>query len=123
MDTFYRLFHKSYGRSLKTYHANLHDLFGHVMEKAEGLYKNWFLGQLGANWSRVCEEEMERYGRIPEIPQQVDFYKNKIKNADNRVFVIISDALRYEVAADLAEQLRRETKSQVDLSRDRKSVV
>lgn len=116
MDTFYRLFHKSYGRSLKTYHANLHDLFGHVMEKAEGLYKNWFLGQLGANWSRVCEEEMERYGRIPEIPQQVDFYKNKIKNADNRVFVIISDALRYEVAADLAEQLRRETKSQVDLS-------
>ena len=37
-------------------------------------------------------------------------------NADNRVFVIISDALRYEVAADLAEQLRRETKSQVDLS-------
>ena len=32
------------------------------------------------------------------------------------MFVIISDALRYEVAADLAEQLRRETKSQVDLS-------
>lgn len=116
MDTYYRLFHRSYGRSLKTYHAKLHDLFNHVMEKAEGLYKNWFLGQLGENWSKVCAEEMEQYGKILEVPQQTDFYKSKVKNADNRVFVIISDALRYEVAADLAEQLRRETKSQVDLS-------
>lgn len=116
MDTFYRLFHKSYGKSLKTYNAKLHDLFSHVMEKAEGLYKNWFLGQLGGNWSNVCAEEIEYYGKILEVPQQVDFYKNKVENADNRVFVIISDALRYEVAADLAEQLRRETKSQVNLS-------
>ena len=116
MDTYYRLFHRSYGRSLKTYHAKLHDLFSHIMEKAEGLYKNWFLGQLGENWSKVCAEEMERYGKILEVPQQTDFYKSKVKNADNRVFVIISDALRYEIAVDLAEQLRRETKSQVDLS-------
>lgn len=116
MDTFYRLFHKSYGKSLKTYHAKLHDLFSHVMEKAESLYKNWFLGQLGGNWSNVCAEEIEYYGKILEVPQQVDFYKNKVENADNRVFVIISDALRYEVAADLADQLRRETKSQVNLS-------
>lgn len=116
MDTFYRLFHKSYGKSLKTYHAKLHDLFSHVMEKAEGLYKNWFLGQLGENWSKVCAEEMECYGKILEVPQQEEFYKSKVKNVDNRVFVIISDALRYEVAADLADQLRRETKSQVDLS-------
>ena len=86
------------------------------MEKAEGLYKNWFLGQLGENWSKVCAEEMERYGKILEVPQQTDFYKSKVKNADNRVYVIISDALRYEVAARLADQLRRETKSQVDLS-------
>ena len=116
MDTYYRLFHRSYGRSLKTYHEKLHDLFSHVMEKAEGLYKNWFLGQLGENWSKVCAEEIERYGKILEVPQQEEFYKSKVKNADNRVFVIISDALRYEVAADLADQLRRETKSQVDLS-------
>lgn len=116
MDTFYRLFHKSYGKSLKTYYAKLHDLFSHVMEKAESLYKNWFLGQLGGNWSNVCAEEIEYYGKILEVPQQVDFYKNKVENADNRVFVIISDALRYEVAADLADQLRRETKSQVNLS-------
>src|SRR5699024_1230454 len=37
------------------------------------------------------------------------------KNADSRVFVIISDAMRYEVAATLAEELERENQSQVKL--------
>ena len=96
MDTFYRLFHKSFGESLKSYNSDLHDLFTHVMEKVEGLYTNWFLGQLGGNWSSVCSEELQKYGRILEIPQQTDFYKSRIANADSRVFVVISDALRYE---------------------------
>ena len=116
MDTYYRLFHKSYGESLKAFNPNLHDLFSHVMEKVEGLYTNWFLGQLGGNWTSVCAEELARYGKILEIPQQTDFYKDKVKNSDGRVFVIISDALRYEVAATLTEQLRRETQSKVDFS-------
>ena len=116
MDTYYRLFHKSYGESLKAFNPNLHDLFSHVMEKVEGLYTNWFLGQLGANWSSVCAEELAKYGKILEIPQQTDFYRSKIKNSDSRVFVIISDALRYEVAATLTEQLRRETQSKVELN-------
>lgn len=115
MDTYYRLFHKCYGESLKSYNSNLHDLFNHVMEKVEGLYTNWFLGQLGGNWASASSDELERYGHILEIPQQLNFYKEKVMKADNRVFVIVSDALRYEVAADLAEQLRRETQSQVDL--------
>lgn len=115
MDTYYRQFHKSYGESLKTYNSDLHDLFRSVMEKVEGLYKNWFLGQLGSNWQTVCSEELAKYGRILEVPQQMDFYRNRIQNADNRVFVVISDALRYEVAASLAEQLRRETQADVKL--------
>lgn len=115
MDTYYRLFHKRYGDSLKTYNTDLHDLFQSVMETVEGLYKNWFLGQLGSNWSSVVGDELEEYGRIMEVPQQADFYKNRISNADSRVFVVISDALRYEVAASLAEQLKRETQADVKL--------
>ena len=115
MDTYYRLFHKRYGESLKEYNSDLHDLFRSVMEKVEGLYKNWFLGQLGGNWQTVCSEELAKYGRILEVPQQADFYRNRIDNADSRVFVVISDALRYEVAASLAEQLRRETQADVKL--------
>lgn len=116
MDTYYRIFQKNYCDSLKSYNSNLHDLFSHVMDKVEGLYKNWFLGQLGGNWTAVCAEELEKYGHILEVPQQTEFYKNKIKNSDSRVFIIISDALRYEVAATLTEQLKRETQSKVELS-------
>lgn len=116
MDTYYRYFHKSYTDSMKSYNANLHDLFGQVQEKAEGLYATWFLAQLGANWSNVCDEELANHGRILEVPQQTDFYDSKVRKADSRIFVIISDALRYEVAASLTEQLRRETQSKVELN-------
>ena len=116
MDTYYRMFHKSYGESLKSYNSELYDLFNHVMNEVEGLYKNWFLGQLGSNWSSVCADELANYGYIMEVPKQTDFYKSKVKTADSRVFVIVSDALRYEVAATLTEQLRRETQSKVVLN-------
>lgn len=115
MDTYYRQFHCAFARSLKTSNLLLDDLFKHVADKVEGLYDNWYLGQLGSNWSTAAAVELAQYGRILEVPQQVDFYRDKIKNADTRMFVIISDALRYEVAATLTEQLRRETQAKVDL--------
>ena len=115
MDTYYREFHKCYSESLKNYHEELSDLFTHVMEKVEGLYKTWFLGQLGNNWSDACADNLREYGRILEVPQQTDFYRQKVAYSDNKVYVIVSDALRYEVAASLAEQLQRETQAKVEL--------
>ena len=115
MDTYYREFHKSYSESLKNYHEELSDLFTHVMEKVEGLYTTWFLGQLGNNWSDACADNLREYGRVLEVPQQTDFYRRQVAASDSKVYVIISDALRYEVAATLAEQLQRETQAKVDL--------
>jgi uncharacterized protein (TIGR02687 family) len=116
MDTYYRLFHLCFARCLKESNPVLDDLFKHIVEKVEGLYKHWFLGQLENNWSDICAEELAQYGHVLEIPQQEDFYRSHVAKADTRIFVIISDALRYEVAASLAEQLRRETQSKVELS-------
>ena len=115
MDTYYRLFHLSFQRSLETSNIKLDDLFKHVVDKVEGLYSYWFLGGLGKNWSDVCADELAEHGRVLEIPQQSDFYNEHIRPADSRVFVIISDAMRYEVAASLADELRRETQSNVKL--------
>lgn len=116
MDTYYRLFHKSYAESLKIYKPELQDSFTLVKDYAEGLYKNWFLGQLGNNWCDACADNLRDYGYVMDIPKQGDFYKSKVANSNNRIIVIISDALRYEVAFTLAEQLRRETQSQVELT-------
>ncbi len=115
MDTYYREFHKSYSESLKNYHGELSDLFTHVMERVEGLYVTWFLGQLGNNWSDACADNLREYGRVLEIPQQTDFYRHQVSVSDSKVYVIVSDAMRYEVAASLAEQLRRETQAKVEL--------
>ncbi|MCD8011884.1 MAG: BREX-1 system phosphatase PglZ type A [Lachnospiraceae bacterium] len=116
MDTFYRQFQLSFQRSLKQSNPLLDDLFKYVVEKVEGLYSHWFLGQLGENWTDACADELSEYGRILEVPQQEDFYRSKVKNSDNKVYVIISDALRYEVAASLTEQLQRETQCKVKLN-------
>lgn len=116
MDTFYRQFHLCFQKCLKVSNPLLDDLFKHVTEKVEGLYSHWFIGLLGENWSDACAENLEQFGRILEVPKQVDFYRSKVKPGTNRVYVIISDAFRYEVAASLTAQLRRETQSKVELN-------
>ena len=116
MDTYYRLFHLSFQKSLENSNILLDDLFKHVVDKVEGLYTHWFLGELGNNWSDVCAEELAAYGKVLEVPQQEEFYRSRIKTSGTRVFVIISDAMRYEVAAAMADQLQRETQSKVSIS-------
>lgn len=115
MDSYYRQFHLCFDRSLTVSNEVLDDLFKHVVEKVEGLYNGWFLNQLGTNWSDVCADELAQHGRILEVSQQEQFYRSRVASCDSRVYVIISDALRYEVAASLTEQLRRETQSKVSL--------
>lgn len=115
MDTYYRQFHLCFDNSLTVSNEVLDDLFKHVVEKVEGLYNGWFLTQLGSNWSDVCADELAQYGRISEVNQQESFYRSKVASSENKVYVIVSDALRYEVAASLTEQLRRETQSKVTL--------
>lgn len=115
MDTYYRLYHLAFNRSLTESTPELDDLLKQVTEVVEGLYTNWFLGKLGENWSNACAEELKDHGFIYEIAKQKDFYSDKVRRSDTRVFVIISDALRYEVAASLTEQLKRETQAKIEL--------
>lgn len=116
MDTYYRQFHMSYENSKKAYGGDLQDLFTEVCNKVERLYSNWFLDGLGQNWSEEAASELEEKGYIDGIDRQEQFYDRKVKNADNKVYVIISDALRYEVAASLKEELSREMQGKVNLS-------
>lgn len=119
MDYFYRLFHADFMKSMKESYIILDDLYKNVANYAEHLYKNWYLSALSKQWSRLVGEELASNAALPNIPQQTDFYERFVKpliaNA-SRAFVIISDALRYEVGVDLAGQLMRETKGTVKIS-------
>lgn len=113
MDHFYRQFHAAFGKSLKESSTVLEDLYKNVADYVERLYKNWFLATLGSQWTTLVHEELARDSALPGIPQQSDFYNHYVKPIEatgSRVYVIISDALRYEVAVELTSQLLRETK-------------
>ena len=116
MDTWYRSFYMSYERSKKSYGGSLQDLFTGVSEKVERLYVNWYLGGLGANWSDQAAGDLASRGYMEGIPRQEDFYGRKVRNADSKIYVIISDAMRYEVAASLSEKLAQDMHGKVDLS-------
>ena len=116
MDACYRQFHLNFIRSLDMPDPALDDLFKRDAEVVEGLYKRWFLGELGRSWTAVCADDLREYGKIQGVSQQTDFYREYVKGAGSRIFVIISDALRYETAASLWEQLSRETQARVELS-------
>lgn len=116
MDSFYRAFQKSYMESVKEYNPELQDSLKKVADVVEKLYKNWFLGQLSENWTNICESDLIEYGYIMDIPRQEKFYDSYIEHDDNRVFVIISDAFRYEVAVELTDELKRDTQAKVNIS-------
>ena len=119
MDHFYRQFHTAFGKSLKESSTVLEDLYKKVAEYVEKLYKNWYLANLGSQWTRLVADELKKSSVLASIPQQADFYATYVKPiaaSGSRVYVIISDALRYEVAVDLTGQLIRETKGSAKIS-------
>ena len=119
MDYFYRQFHTAFGKSQKGSCTVLEDLYKNVADYVEKLYKNWFLAALGGQWTSLVRDELARSAALPGLPQQTDFYRSFVKpieSTGSRVYVIISDALRYEVAAELADRLLRETRGTTQLS-------
>lgn len=87
----------------------------------EALYSNWYLAELSRSWNKVLETEnrMQEW-RIAGVPRQQNFYNEVVKPQFNnpqikRVFVIISDALRYEVAEELGNQINTEKRFTAEL--------
>lgn len=119
MDYFYRQFHLAFGKSLKESSTVLEDLYKNVADYVEKLYKNRYLSTLSAQWTTLVEDELSKSSALTGINQQADFYRNYVRpivSSGSRVYVIISDALRYEVAVELTGQLLRETKGTAKIS-------
>lgn len=115
MDTLYRRFQRDVQKMRAGEEPALDDAVKGAAEAAEALYGGWFLKELGAGWVRCAAEDFAEAGRVRGVPQQEDFYAEEVQDAPGRIFVIISDALRYEVGAELAEHLRRTLRCRVRL--------
>ncbi|EPZ51616.1 BREX-1 system phosphatase PglZ type A [Alicyclobacillus acidoterrestris] len=112
MDMYYRKFYVAYDNEPDS------EILKKLRMMVENLYTNWFIGELSAHWSSAVDSEMKANWSLPGVQSQNDFYRNfvgpKIRQGD-RVFVVISDAFRYEVAVELAERLNTETIGTCDI--------
>lgn len=118
MDSLYRKFHLAFGNTLQSPNALLEDALKKCADVAEGLYREWFLKELTQNWTKAIQDDLDAQGYISSITEQREFYNRYVRpnvRKGNRVFVVISDALRYEVAAELTEALSHLTKGKATL--------
>lgn len=103
MDQAYRRFVIAYQAALREGIFQLEDDLKAASDAAERLYKNWYLAELCALWSEQLAA-MDGELALRAAPQE-QFYSKYVKAAPGRVFVVISDALRYETAAELTARL------------------
>ena len=77
---------------------------------AEAQYVNGFVVPANECWVATAEADWERDGFVQGVPRQRRFYDEVVENelaGAKRVVVIVSDAFRYEVARELADELER----------------
>jgi len=114
MDYYYRKFYYYHDKDREK-----EDLKS-TREGIEKLYNNRLLDKLLTRWSELISTEMNGRWNIELIDRQDEFYKLYIKNVINRndkdkIAVIISDAMRYEVAAELQDVLNKDTRGTLEL--------
>lgn len=105
VDLCYRKFYTAYDQIEHKERLTL------LREKIEHIYINWFLQELSVKWTSSLERQDTKTWFISDIHQQVDFYQSYVQpfvTKGERVFVIISDALRFEVAKELIVPLNNE---------------
>ena len=96
IDTHYRVFYFYYDQlSENTSFEKLRDL-------VENIYTNEYLATVIPAWNDCLVKE----GVASALPLQRNFYNQYIRNSKDRVVVIISDAMRYEVGRSLFLKLQ-----------------
>lgn len=117
-DQRYRHFHRA---------AEVVDMMGwqllqQLRERIEEAYTGWFVPQLGLAWSTLLEGEqgLLKQWQVPGIINQQNFFKNEVRALLNqktvkRIFVVISDAFRYECAEELSRQILSRNKYKTSL--------
>ncbi|HQQ68468.1 MAG TPA: BREX-1 system phosphatase PglZ type A, partial [Candidatus Cloacimonadota bacterium] len=109
IDQYYRKFCLHYSRLKEN------KFFEKISRKIEDHYGNNFIFKLGTSWSALMQQQEKWHS----YNTQLNFWKSQIVpyiQQSKKIFVIISDALRYEVAAELMSLIRKEDRFEAELS-------
>lgn len=110
LDQLYRKF---------TYHARQsrqNSLMGELNDQIENLYSNSYLVKLGDRFQSFVD--LAPRWAADAVPQQRQFFEHWVRpflRRDNKVCVIISDAMRYEIGDELLRMIRQEDRYSAEL--------
>jgi uncharacterized protein (TIGR02687 family) len=111
-DQYYRLFCEE-SREVKFEGFNILKPLSDGIEKT---YGNWYLENLGTAWGKSVEHEnLFVNWQIAGFTNQFKFFRQFVKpfadeSSERKVYVIISDAFRYECAEELTRNLNSESR-------------
>ena len=100
------------------------DVLKQLRERIEATYVNWYLLNQALAWGKFVDPEGEAallgYWKIEGLRRQCEFYdqfvKPKLAEAERRrVFVIVSDAFRFEAAQELTQILNGQYRFEAQL--------
>jgi uncharacterized protein (TIGR02687 family) len=110
IDQFYRKF---------TYHVRVSgqpSLMSTLTDQIENLYSNNFLLKLGDHFQTFVDGASQ-WEALP-VPIQRDFFAKRVQpflRKENKICVIISDAMRYEIGKELLSLIRQEDRYSAEL--------
>lgn len=110
LDQLYRKF---------TYHVRLSgqsSLMGALSDQIENLYSNNYLLKINDRWQRFVDEAIK--WDAPPVLLQRNFFERCVRpflRKDNKVCVIISDAMRFEIGDELLSLIRKEDRYSAEL--------
>jgi uncharacterized protein (TIGR02687 family) len=119
-DQYYRHFHEAAGKvELAGW-----DILKNLQMSVEHCYSGWYLDQLSLTWDGFLEGSgnsgLLNKWTLSGIKRQDNFFKEVEsrlrKTTKGRAFVIVSDALRYEIAEELAGVINSQYRLKAELS-------
>lgn len=114
-DQLYRLFRESADMvELKGW-----DILKDIHSNVEACYSSWFIDQLAVTWSELIDKTgtngLLQNWSFRDISNQQNFFKDYVEpilksSTQSKVFVIISDAFRYEAADELTREINSKSR-------------
>lgn len=117
MDRDYRRFCACLRRAVLSPVGALDDDLKQAGMEVERLYRGWYLEELGRVWDEAAGPALERLGYVEGVDRQEHFCMNEVAGRvkEGCLFVVVSDALRYDVAQGVADALNQQTKGNAEL--------
>lgn len=109
-DQYYRKFYESADKIKGKW-----DILKDLKESIEDCYSDWFIDHIALTWDGFLDPKRNNLinsWKIDGINNQYNFYKNYVaknlkQSSRNRVFIVISDALRFEAGEELKRKINQ----------------